>query len=633
MQSSNQTSNTTSPKSPSKVQINPNKTSSLKTKSTTVLNLSNPNAAKDLETSLEIEKISKKISEHADALYRTWKSHGLAPTEILELYNVDAGVAAGAIADDKSAEDLHKLVNTFVSKDKEQRGVKSVVGSKSKLGVTQKTEVKPKVIEHKIDVRGVNSNTNKLTTPVAGNILNSVTPVYSQSNNILTDLEKTAQIGVKKSSITPKSTNFIDTTDGVNDIITPTGSSGLNSTPKVTKIKTQKSQNATPLTQKSTSGLLGKSLTTSNKPLDIDIDFNLDLNLNLDVHSLSQQQTENLQKIKELLKESPSSTPVTPQASTLSNTKIPGVVGDSATAKVLKEVKVKKTIQEKNKQNEETPVIQKKSAIITNEVQAATKKFGNKLKTSSAADKAPDLSNQSIAIKEDKTKILDNNRDDIIATNSMQNHKKRTNLSSPTSSSSSSSNGVSNSSVSAISTSNNILTNGCLAPSATTTASSLLEEQLKSQTPHTNKSTASSSSSKNSGLSSTDILDNNIIIKTQKSNGKTIKAPKIKEKTTDKTDSPKETKSINPVKANTQNIETPATATKSAASTALTAVTQNQQQQLQQAQKSAAVIESDNQKTMETQASPSSNSSTTMPTPTKIKTNRPLSNGQDKSCK
>ncbi|KAM7360574.1 uncharacterized protein ACRADG_006243 isoform 1-T5 [Cochliomyia hominivorax] len=608
-------STNTGTKSANKVQINPSKTSSLKTKSTTVLNLNKPNAAQDLETTLEIEKISKKISEHADALYRTWKSHGLAPTEILDLYNVDAGVAAGAIADDKSAEDLHKLVNTFVSKDKEQRGVKSL-GNKSKLGVTQKTEVKPKVIEHKINTSGIN---NKVATPLT-NVLNSVTQTYNNRTEPLSS----GQMGIKKSTIVAgkQSTSFLDTTDGLNNnnntttISTPSSSSSNSSSissPKVTKLKTSKQISAAGPTSPGSAGM-GKSLAAPSKPLDIDIDFNLDLNLNLDVNKLSQQQTENLQRIKELLKETPSPSP---SPSPLANSKIPTVLVDSSPVKVNKEVKSKKTITEKSKQNEETPG-QKKLAPTTNEPQAS-KKIGNKLKSSlieTANNKAHDL-NQSTAIREEKLNSpLDNNRDGNII------NKKRTNSNSSSVPSSSISNSVSS-----------ILTNGNL-----TTA--LLAKELIPQSTTTNSNNGSITN--NNG---NDILANNITIKTQKSNGKTIKAPKIKEKSNNKTDQVKDTKTATATATTTATTSSPVIQKNSTSNgesviakvadskTIITAVQQQPiPQQQQQQQKSATIAESDSQKSMETQAS-SSNSSTTMPTPTKLKTNRPLSNGQEKTLR
>ncbi|XP_065355106.1 serine/threonine-protein phosphatase 2A regulatory subunit B'' subunit alpha [Calliphora vicina] len=564
-------------KTSNKLQVNPGKTNSLKTKSTTVLNLSNPSASKDLETSLEIEKISKKISEHADALYRTWKSHGLAPTEILDLYNVDTGVASGAIVDDKSTEDLQKLVNTFVNKDKEQRGVKTAAG-KTKLTATNKSEIQPKIIEHKI-----NTSSNKLPATLTSGHSNVTAPVLKRVNVLTeTPTQQQQHTVIKKSTPSnTKSPNFLmktNTTDATD--------SSSSSSPKVTKLKTIK-QGAN-LNEAAKLGVSArtpspatnpKTLTSPSKSLDIDIDFNLDLDLNLDVHKLSQQQTHNLQKIKELLKE-PNKSP-----SLLNASKIPGAVVEPTPAKAAKEVKVKKSVAEKNKQNEETPA-QKKTP---NETQA-TKKLGNKLKTADSTtiqtiSKAHDL-NPTIALKEETTKIHDNNRDGNIvtaATTQPQINKKRTNLANASSS------GVSSSPLS--------ITNG--------NVTSLLEDLKQSTTINSN------------GGITTDQLLQSALIKTQKSSNKTVKAPKLKEKSstkleTNNKDSLTSAATVGPVKTSALNGVTASPATQ------------------QPIKPSAAIIESDIQN-METQSS--SNSSTTMPTPTKLKSNRSLSNGQEKSLR
>ncbi|KAI8129199.1 hypothetical protein FF38_13090 [Lucilia cuprina] len=601
MQSSSSNTKTSS----NKLQINPNKTSSVKTKSTTVLNLNNTAASKDLETSLEIEKISKKISEHADALYRTWKSHGLAPTEILDLYNVETGVAAGAIVDDKNTEDLQKLVNTFVNKDKEQRGVK-VSTNKIKLGgstTATTTKAEPKIIEHKINTTGITSN-NKLATPLTAG-LSSVTAPQLKTNNILTEtglIKKTAQTPIKTPSFLLKNSPATDVNDSSNS-------------PKITKLKINKqnlggtSSALNEQTTKSPSFAKTKTntnstnttTTTPSKPLDIDIDFNLDLDLNLDVHKLSQQQNENLQKIKELLNKEPNKT----------SSKIPGIFVDSTpSTKATKEVKVKKSLSEqKNKQNEETPV-QKKSTTHETQ-QAVSKKLGNKVKTSDSTSitKAHDLQ-QSIAVKDEKSKIHDNNRDGNIVTTlptttaitQPQINKKRTNLTNANNSDiSGSSSGKNNSS--AISGTTPIITNGNL------TTSSLLEE-LKQTTSNTN------------GGITNDILPT-AIIKTAKVSTKTIKAPKIKEKSSIKLENNKELTTANNNNNNGQILEEPQHQP------------QQQQPTQQQQQKSSTTDDSavsDSHQNMETLRSVS-NSSTTMPTPTKLKSKSSLSNGQEKSLR
>lgn len=628
MQSSASSSNNKLPNKMQQQQQHTNKNSSLKTKSTTVINLNGPNASKDLETSLEIEKISKKISEHADALYRTWKSHGLAPTEILELYNVDAGVAAGAIADDKSTEDLQKLVNTFVNKDKEQRGVKTAV-QKIKLAASgNKTETKPKIIEHKINS---SSSGTKMATP----------SLNAQNNNSNNNTTAPHLSETKKSTPTSlKSTNFViknslqgDEPDGA--ARNPSLTSSNVGSGKVTKLKANKQgiggggggqltncSNQTPTTTTNHRLEGAKPLTSPSKQLDIDIDINLNLGINLDVHKLSQRQTENLQKIKQLLNKEPqrpaAKTPINSVPSTSGATKIPAITQDLSSAKLVKEVKLKKpaanatatslaaaAAAEKHKQTEETPV-QKKTANDA----VVTKKLGSKLKTSDTTlqtiNKAHDF-NQSIDSKEDKPKSNDNNRDGHIVTTATttttttlqpQVAKKRTNLANNDEGSSSTTNKIAN---------------GIATPPSDDTKSP---------------------------SNAIDISEGSTT-KSPKTSTKSAKTTKLKEKTLSKNDNSKD-----PLTGNTSNNNNN---TSAAVPTLLngekTPQQQLPQQQSQQQKSSSAAtavaataaaetataVESDS-KTMEAQRS--SNSSSTMPTtPTKLKSTRPLSNGQEKSCK
>ena len=597
--------------------LNGPKTSSISTKSTTVLNLNKPNGNnKDLETSLEIEKISKKISEHADALYRTWKSHGLAPTEILELYTVDAGVAAGAIVDDKSTEDLQKLVNTFVNKDKEQRGVKTSL-NKNKLSSQNKTETQPKIIEHKINTSAHTTNTSKLATPSTAS---------SGLNNNITQLNSSLA-GIKKSTSTPatstKTTNFL--MKNTNNLVdsTDTGLANHHSTttaPKVTKLKTSKvglsgpNLNDNPVVntnaiQKSPLLTANTTLEQPSKPLEIDIDFNLNLDLNLDVHTLSQQQTENLMKIKELLKDPGSK--VTPIQQINANTsKIPAALGgDSTLGGKVKEVKVRKVA---SKQNEETPVQRKTNS--SSEIVQNTKKFGNKIKTTESPAMAvqANTTNQNInqvkSVKEEKISMLDNNREgNIIAASTVaQNNKKRINNGS---SSSSSSNSISNSSNS----SNSIITNGNVALLANATVSTPLLEEIKSTT---NKIT--------------DDISPATVVKTQKSNVKTLKTSKFKEKSNVK-ETPKDINDKQTIDSNSPTAAIIAASTlTSNEKIAITASKESKPKSEPAEQAKSNVSDSHHNQNMETQRS---NTSTTMPTPTKLKSSRPLTNGQDKSCK
>ncbi|KAH8343718.1 hypothetical protein KR059_005736 [Drosophila kikkawai] len=78
----------------------------------------------DIDSNAEIAELSKKINEHADAIYHTWKSRGIPPPELLQLYTNAGGT--GDLSDVASptadTEGLKKMVTSFVNKDKEQRG-------------------------------------------------------------------------------------------------------------------------------------------------------------------------------------------------------------------------------------------------------------------------------------------------------------------------------------------------------------------------------------------------------------------------------------------------------------------------------------------------------------------------------
>lgn len=627
--------------------LNGPKTSSITTKSTTVLNLNKPSTVNncDLETSLEIEKISKKISEHADALYRTWKSHGLAPTEILELYTVDAGVAAGAITDDKSAEDLQKLVNTFVNKDKEQRGVKTSL-NKNKLAPNNnnKTETQPKIIEHKINTSSSHTSTSKTNTAGLNNniALTAATTSQQQLNSSALTVQK------KTTTTSPtKTTSFLlknSNSQSIGDV-TDAGLTNHNTTPtKVTKLKSSKlSLGSANLSDNGvlnahTAPLLKSPLLTANattttttaalekpsKPLEIDIDINLNLDLNLDVRSLSQQQTENLLKIKELLKDPGSK--VTPiQQLNANSSKIPAALGgdSTTTAGKVKEVKVRKVA---SKQNEETPVQRKTNG---SEIVQNAKKFGTKIKTietpaaiaANAANIAMTLqantnqnANQLKAAKEGKINISDNSKDGLA-----QNNKKRIG----------GSGSGSGSSISSISSSNcnsnttSIVTNGNVTNATAPTPPLLEEIEIKSTTANqlANDITPATPAA--------------TVVKTQKSNVKTLKSTKLKEKSnvkeTSKDPNDKQTIDNSNNRPTTAAIILASTLTSNEKSATPTTISKEPKPKSETPEQTKSnVSDSHHHQNMEIQRS---NTSTTMPTPTKLKSSRPLTNGQDKSCK
>lgn len=110
----------------------------------------------------DIETIAKQISDHAEAIYQTWKARGLAPTEILNChataptndtfgksfktnqniknslghsYNKDSPVTELIVnAPDMSNNNLEKLVNTFVSEDKARIAARKRNSNSSPIG-------------------------------------------------------------------------------------------------------------------------------------------------------------------------------------------------------------------------------------------------------------------------------------------------------------------------------------------------------------------------------------------------------------------------------------------------------------------------------------------------------------------
>ncbi|XP_064552919.1 mucin-5AC [Drosophila montana] len=190
----------------------------------------------------EIEELSNKISEHADAIYHTWKSRGVPPAQLFEMYTnaaatgdfADVAVAAAAAtatpaaaADLSNAEGLQKMVTSFVNKDKEQRGKSGT--KKSEVGVA------------------VQSNGNgKLKKTTAGATKTTTTAATAAA---------TGKAG-KSSQVEPPA-------------------QALQSPKKVAAVAAK------------------------TMP---DVNLNYDINLQLDVNNLSQQQTQQLLQISELLK-------------------------------------------------------------------------------------------------------------------------------------------------------------------------------------------------------------------------------------------------------------------------------------------------------------------------------------------
>nr|AAO00973.1 CG4733-PA [Drosophila erecta] len=97
------------------------------------------------DSNAEIAELTKKINDHADAIYLTWKSQGIPPPELLQMYTNAA--ASGDLSDVASptadAEGLQKMVTSFVNKDKEQRGK---TNSLKKSDITANGKVKKAVV-------------------------------------------------------------------------------------------------------------------------------------------------------------------------------------------------------------------------------------------------------------------------------------------------------------------------------------------------------------------------------------------------------------------------------------------------------------------------------------------------------
>lgn len=88
----------------------------------------------------EVALLSKKISDHAEEIYKTWKNCGLAPAEIFNCYkelknDLFETHLKTASDDQASAEGLQKLVSSFVRKDKarNQTGRDKIVSEKSEV--------------------------------------------------------------------------------------------------------------------------------------------------------------------------------------------------------------------------------------------------------------------------------------------------------------------------------------------------------------------------------------------------------------------------------------------------------------------------------------------------------------------
>lgn len=641
----------------------PSKTTSIKTKSSSITvplgslhNGTGSGGVRDLQTSLEIEEISKKISEHADALYRTWKSHGIAPTEIFDIYTAEAAAATGAITEDvKSTEGLHKLVNSFVIKDKEQRGVKTTNKLGGGSGVKSQTQKKARSPSPSRQSAAINNTTLKGT--ISSSLDKSVagggggdnkksSPSFSATSGYVASTKHNASS--LKSSTTPSSSSASYL---LNNKANRLGSDShlemdytkphiTAATTGTTKLKTQK-QAATSLNDAT------KLATTPSKPLDLNFDISLDLNL--DIPALTLQQTENLLKIKELLQQESSGKGPTPTTTTTTTTvtKIPSVIiekSPSASTK-LKEVKVKKSpIVESNTKKlslnstsgasllgtnmkvNETPVLTKSqgkpavgssSMLADTTSQIAMKKIGQKTKAT------PRLNNSTDATSLD---TLDNsntqqtphmmlNQTSSIGVIDKSNRKSDKNRdTSPSSSSTTKKRNLSASTAINVSGLNSpiTITNG----SDTIDAINAIDNRSAEKLVLSNLSTSSSSSSKTAEEGEHQQLNVKQIAEPLDANATADSSPKLQQKSITKSAKPtknvkeksKET-AVNAIKLKVPKDDLNVSTRKSPEILAATDI---------------AAAEPSN---MEVARS----NGTSMLTPTKLKSTRPLTNGQEKS--
>lgn len=95
----------------------------------------------------DIEKIAKQISDHAEAIYQTWKARGLAPTEILNCHSVNSDAFGKTLTPQRNRDspvneilaqspttmsnsNLKKLVSSFVNEDKARQQSQTAVSAR-----------------------------------------------------------------------------------------------------------------------------------------------------------------------------------------------------------------------------------------------------------------------------------------------------------------------------------------------------------------------------------------------------------------------------------------------------------------------------------------------------------------------
>ncbi|XP_005182984.1 mucin-2 [Musca domestica] len=613
---------------------------------------------RDLQTSLEIEEISKKISEHADALYRTWKSHGIAPTEILDIYTAEAAAATGSITEDvKSTEGLHKLVNSFVIKDKEQRGVKSpagkVMGSSPLAGGVGKTTSSTNKGEGKLS--STQTKRQRSPSPSAKQNINnsssstspSLTTSKAASTNSLDksadslNLKKSTAVTTPQSGSTSNSTTKLNSTPSSSTTPSKLATSGFLLNNKVSsrladleaELELTKPSTATTTKLKSPSKAGAESsaskLSSPSKTLDLNFDISLDLNL--DIPALTLQQSENLQKIKELLQQETATT-----GGLKGHTKIPSVIiekSNSAGSVASKQVKVKKSpsLDSNNKKipdssstlgatllKEDLPKeintkIQKKSssnggsggveALAGKKVSSTKTKVTRQhpveevvnqlLNTLEPFDKTLAESSPLLTSVADKSIRKSDKNKDTGNSNTTVNKKRTSSSSSPTTTTPNPSSPLSN----------GVLESQLSNTSATIITEPLISTDLRQKTaePQKTQTELKASESLDANANSTNA---NTVIKLEKSVGKSTKSTTKSSKTKDST----------------------VTSTAAAAHKSAKSVSEESRDNLD-------TVDSTKSTTPPASSSSSTMNGSSILTPTKLKSTRPLTNGQEKAVR
>uniref|UniRef100_A0A0K8VWI5 Serine/threonine-protein phosphatase 2A regulatory subunit B'' subunit beta n=1 Tax=Bactrocera latifrons TaxID=174628 RepID=A0A0K8VWI5_BACLA len=299
----------------------------------------------------EIEEISKKISEHADALYHTWKSRGLAPTELLGFYTHAAAAAATgdgasdagdlfAVDDEQTAEGLQKLVKTFVLKDKEQRAGKAHTNTSSAVGRLGSGVVSAGVIgiggvgglvgagsvdtikESNVDVNMVGKLKQTTTSTTKRSVTSPKSPTTTSAILMKSaDAPGADVVDTLKKKTTKSNGKTVGATSSSAATSSVTSKSALaqkhekqqhatsSGSGAATSTKSRGTSSVSNPTANTTTIGRSKPHVSNSAPLDI----NLTVDLNLDLSDLSELQTHNLRKIKELLQENTPTTTTTTQ--------------------------------------------------------------------------------------------------------------------------------------------------------------------------------------------------------------------------------------------------------------------------------------------------------------------------------